>query len=79
MGPIERELRARAALRNLLVDSANWLSYEAFCLLMGAENSLRVHGPIQYSGRTSETQAQLDALWPDIYSEAIEAAEALGL
>lgn len=79
MGPIETELRARGSLRNFRMDHANWLSFEAFQVLAGAERSLGVHGPVAHWGRNEATQAELDALWPDVYSEAIEAAEALGL
>jgi hypothetical protein len=76
MGPIERELRER---NGKPVRPGNWLSYQAFCLLMGAEESLGLHGPIGWVGRTDEAQAELNAILPDIYSEAIEAAEALKL
>ena len=79
MGPIERELRDRARLRNFRMDQSNWLSYGAFCVLWDTEESLGVHGPVRFSGKTDSVQSTLDALWPDIYSEAIEAAEALGL
>lgn len=79
MGPIERELRERASLWNFRIDQSNWLSLDAFKVLIDAEISLGFRGPVACYGKTDEAQAQMDALWPDVYSEAIEAAEALSL
>lgn len=79
MGPIERELRERGERLEFRPSQSNWLSYEAWNLLWDAELSLGFKGPTTYTGLSAAVQAELDALWPDVYSEAIEAAEALGL
>ena len=74
MGPIEKELRA--------VDlTAQWwkMSYDAFVVCLGAEQRLSIRGPLSYCGLNDAAQREIDALVPDMFSEAIEAAEALGL
>ena len=74
MGPIERELRAVNAT------GAYWrMSYDAFCVCLGAERSLGIKGPLCFTGLNDIAQQELDALVPDLLSEAIEAAEALKL
>lgn len=79
MGPIERELRRRVGWPYEDRHSREWLSFEAFSVLWDAEKSLGLSGPLRFHGTTDLAQQQLLAMWPDIWSEAIEAAEALGL
>lgn len=76
MGPIETELRKRF---DWVADRSEWLIFQAFSVLHDAELSLGLSGPVRNAGRTDSAQRDLDAMWPDIWSEAIEAAEALGL
>ncbi len=67
MGPIERELRANAE-RGACVVSVIFGSSEAFTVYMCAVLQL-----------TNEGEERWSHLWPEVQSEAIEAAEALGL
>lgn len=79
MGPVEAELRSRAESGALRTNGANWCGLDPWLVLVGAEASLGFEGPVSYAARTEEARVRLEALWPDIYSEAIEAAEALNL
>ena len=70
MGPVERELRER-------IDWSSWggrwfFSPEAMSVVIGARDSLRFKYP-------NSSFNEWATVWPDIASEAIEAAEALGL
>lgn len=76
MGPIEAELRRRY---DWIDDHTHWLSFAAFSVLFDAEVSLGLSGPVRFSGKTPSATAELYSMWSDIWSEAIEAAEALGL
>lgn len=81
MGPIETEIRDIAASgrawgsANVYNDTlACWTSSRhAFCFLVGAAKSLGFDSEIPV------TDAERAGAWPDVLSEAIEAAEALGL
>ncbi len=79
MGPVEKELRKRVDWPYEELGSREWLSFQAFRVLMDAELSLGAPGPMHYVGRSELAQTGLRALWPDIWSEAIEAAAELGL
>lgn len=73
MGPIEKELRERfSAIRHEHQGRRAWvaMSWEAFRHLQEAAWRIRVNADSAY---------ELDDHWRDIASEAIEAAEALGL
>ena len=76
MGPIEQELRCRY---DWIDDQTNWLSFGAFSVLFDAEVSLGLEGPVRNTALNRRAAKRLYGMWPDIWSEAIEAAEALKL
>lgn len=71
MGPIESELRARAERGR---NGKPGLSPEAYLIQLGAMMSLHDQW-FPFASGSVHTHGH----WPDIMSEAIEAAEALGI
>ena len=79
MGPIETEIRDIAASGVPWSEGACWSSSgQGFYFLLGAARSVGFVDRFNpYHGCV--TDAERAGAWPDVLSEAIEAAEALGL